>query len=497
MIDGRVGDLGEALTQVGRQRPSPAGERRDRGVVPHGIDRIVSRLRERAQHRGQVLARIAVQHLARIERLLRWGHGIADGGSNRARRDPLAVRTAPRELLSDLAVQEQAALRIEGQDPAGPETEAAHMRALRQRHGSRLGCGRDEAVVGHGDPEGTEPVAVERRARDPSVAEAQCGRPVPRLADERPVPVEVANLRRETRVVLPGRRNEQRDGLGEVLPAVADEQLERVVQERRVRPVAIERRCKRGLGAKGALSRLEPADVAVDRVDLAVVAQQPERLGSLPARVGVRRKALVEDRERDGEGRILEVLVEPRELARRAQGLVGDGPERKRSDVDARHAFRAAPRSVRTPLGVVLARSEQELLDARKRGERSDAQRGGAYRNRAPAGRLEALGAARVLDRQPEPTLPEEAHREPGTGRARDRRREGQEDARTVARDAVRSPSSAVSDRRKPCQRPVEQLPRGATAHVRDEPDAAGIALASGVVEEALLVAHCVALSKG
>ena len=181
--------------------------------------------------------------MARIERLLRWGHGIADGGSNRARPDPLAVRTAPRELLSDLAVHEQASLRVDGQDPAGPETEAAHTRALRQWHRSRLGRGRDEAVVGHGDPERTEPVAVERRARDPSVAEAQGGRPVPRLADERPVPVEVANLRRKTRVVLPGRRNEQRDGLGEVLPAVADEQLERVVQECRVRPVAIERRC--------------------------------------------------------------------------------------------------------------------------------------------------------------------------------------------------------------------------------------------------------------
>ena len=48
---------------------------------------------------------------------------------------------------------------------------------------------------------------------------------------------------------------------------------------------------------------------------------------------------------------------------------------------------------------------------------------------RQPAG-SEALGAARVLDGQAEPALAEEAHREPGAGRAGDRLREGQEDAR-------------------------------------------------------------------
>jgi hypothetical protein len=46
-------------------------------------------------------------------------------------------------------------------------------------------------------------------------------------------------------------------------------------------------------------------------------------------------------------------------------------------------------------------------------------------------------------------------------------------------------------------ERPIENLARRASALVRDETDATGIALASGVVEEALLVAHCVGLSNG
>jgi hypothetical protein len=38
----------------------------------------------------------------------------------------------------------------------------------------------------------------------------------------------------------------------------------------------------------------------------------------------------------------------------------------------------------------------------------------------------------------------------------------------------------------------IEELARGAPAHVRDEPDAACIAVASRIVEKALRVAHCV-----
>jgi hypothetical protein len=48
-----------------------------------------------------------------------------------------------------------------------------------------------------------------------------------------------------------------------------------------------------------------------------------------------------------------------------------------------------------------------------------------------------------------------------------------------------------VADRIEAGERAVEQLARGAPLHVGDEADATCVALASGVVEEALLVAHC------
>jgi len=108
--------------------------------------------------------------------------------------------------------------------------------------------------------------------------------------------VEFADGRIEPRIVLPGRGDEERDGFGEVHRLAAHDEVEGVVEERRVGAGTSERRRQPGLGLVRAQASLHPRDIAVDRVDLAVVAEEPERLGPLPARLGVRREALVEDR---------------------------------------------------------------------------------------------------------------------------------------------------------------------------------------------------------
>jgi hypothetical protein len=285
--------------------------------------------------------------------------------------------------------------------------------------------------------------------------------------------VQVPHLGIEARIVLPRRRHEQRDRLGQIPAAAADEELERVVEQRGVRPVAVECRREPRLDAEGALAGLEPGDVALDRVDLSVVTEEAERLRALPARLGVRREPLVEDRERDRERRILEIGVEVRKLPRGTQSLVGHGAEGQRGDVDAGDALRAAPCSVGAALHVrVLARRQHELVDARQRGERSHAEVRGPGRNGAPAGRLEPFGAARVLDGRAVPAFAQEAHREPGSGRpgqcGGDWLGERQENAGAVSGDAVRGPGAAVADRGEARERAVEQLARAATPRVGD-----------------------------
>ena len=302
--------------------------------------------------------------------------------------------------------------------------------------------------------------------------------------------MEVTHLRIEPRIVLPRGRDEERDGFGEILSLAAHDEVECVVEERRVGSVEIERGREARLGFLRTEPGFHPRDVPVDGVDLAVVAEEPERLGALPTRLRVGREALMEDRERDLERGILEVGVEVRELAGGAESLVRDRAERERDDVDAGHALRPPPCAIRASLGVrVLGWSEHELVDARKRGERGDADRLVACGHGPPAGWFEALRAAGILDRRPQPALAEEAHREAGVGPAAERVRQREENAGAVAGDAVRGPRTAMPDRREPGERAVEHVARGAAVDVRDEADAARIALSPWVVQKPLPVA--------
>src|SRR5207244_7440607 len=95
----------------------------------------------------------------------------------------------------------------------------------------------------------------------------------------------------------------------------------------------------------------------------------------------------------------------------------------------------------------------------------------------APAGGLETLCAARVLHEHACTRLTLEHHGETRAGGTGERRGERQEDTGTVTGDAVGSPGTAVADGRQPCESSVEQLARGAPAHVRDQPDPARVAL--------------------
>ena len=75
--------------------------------------------------------------------------------------------------------------------------------AVGQRHRPCLGGDCQEVVTGNGDAERPEPIAVERGPAGPAVCEAERSRPVPWLAEHRPVAMEVPNVVIEPRVVLP------------------------------------------------------------------------------------------------------------------------------------------------------------------------------------------------------------------------------------------------------------------------------------------------------
>ena len=184
VIDRGVRHLGEPLPEVRRERSRAAGERRDRGVVSHRVHGIAARLGDRAQHEAELLARVAVQRVARDEVGLGGGAGLAPLEERDARVDPRGVRLAPRELALQLAVEEQPALGVDREDLARAEARAADCGALRERDRAGLRADGDQAVVADGDAQRPQPVAVERRTARDAVREdeARQGRPRARPA---------------------------------------------------------------------------------------------------------------------------------------------------------------------------------------------------------------------------------------------------------------------------------------------------------------------------
>ncbi len=429
MVDGRIGDLREPLLDVAEDRPGTARKGRKGRVVAHGRGRLVPVRGERTQDEGELLARVAARDLARQEIGLGRVDRLAGPLAAHALR-PGPVRPARREDALDRPVLlEPAGNRVDGDRLAGAEPPAADTPSLRQRDRAHLGRADDEPVVDHGVAERPQPVAVERGADDAAVGEDDARRPVPGLDERRVVAVEVPHLLVELGVRLPGLGHEHGQPVAHV-PAAAHEQLERVVEHARVRPGRVhDGRDQRVVGpADVALARPHPVDVPLDGVDLAVVAEEPERLGPFPRGRRVRREAVVEDPERGRHGRVAEVGVEGRQLVGGAERLVRDRAEGERDHVEPRSQLGPAARAVGPALELVgveaLGGAEGELLDPGRAREGAGAERRRVDRHLAPPERLEPLLAAAVLDGLPRALVTEEDHRQAAARLGKERRRE-------------------------------------------------------------------------
>ena len=205
VVDRRVRDLREALPEVRREGPCAAGQRRDRRVVAHRVDGVATGLRDRPEHQAQLLAGVAVQRVTRGEVLLGHGQGLALLAEDERVGHPARVRPRAGERARQLAVEEDAALGVDGEQLAGREARPPHRDALRQRHRARLGRDRDEPVGADGDAQRPEPVPVELRAARRAVGEHEPRGPVPGLGEHRVVAAHRPLVLVDARVVLPGR----------------------------------------------------------------------------------------------------------------------------------------------------------------------------------------------------------------------------------------------------------------------------------------------------
>ena len=307
-VDRRVGHLREQLLEVVVEQLRPLRQHRERRVVAHRADRLDAVDRHRRDQHLEVLGGVA-------ERLLAAQHRLVVGRVHRRRRrqllqrdqvvlQPLAVRRGRRDLMLDLVVGDDASLRGVDQEHA-PRLQAPLFQHAVGRDVEHADLGRhdDQAVLGHVVARRAQAVAVEHRADADAVGERHRRRAVPRLHQAAVELVERLLLGRHRLVVRP-RLGDHHHHRVRQRPPREHQQLEHVVELARVAAVGVDDRDQlldvvaEQLRREHALARVHPVDVAAQRVDLAVVRDQPVGMRARPVGEGVGREARVHHRQR-------------------------------------------------------------------------------------------------------------------------------------------------------------------------------------------------------
>jgi hypothetical protein len=275
-------------------------------------------------------------------------------------------------------------------------------------------------------------------------------------------------------------------------------------------------------------ARLRPGAIAGDGVDLAVMGQHAERLRQRPARAGIGGEALVEHRHAAFELRALQVRVQLRQPRRQHHALVADAVGGQADDVERRHVLQAlggATAGQEQPAAEgfrrrscafdVDQRRGEHLFDARHVAARGAAAGFGVDRHGAPAGdrqlhfgqRLaQGIAAARgfgfVMRQEHQPGGELRTQREAGflRQRAQEALRLFQQQAATIAAQAICRHTAAMGHARQRFQRGRDRCARRDVVKLRDQAEAAAVAIVVRVIEAGLValrhggsVARCTA----
>ncbi len=326
------------------QRLVLVGEHRQRRVVAHRADGFLARGGHRLQDELQVLLGVGERLLpveqrdSRLQRRRLLGLDFVELDADAL--DPLGVGARVGErLLQLLVVDDAALLQVDEEHLAGLQAPLLDDLFLGHGQASALRA-HDHQVVGGDDvARGAQAVAVERGADLAAVGEGDRRRAVPGLHHCRVVLVEGAARRIHQGVVLPRLGDHHHHRVRDRV-AAHHQQLERVVERGRIRLAVVDERPEffqvlaQDRRGDRALARADPVDVAAQRVDLAVVADHAERVREVPRREGVGREALVHERERRLDARVLEIEVVLAHLVGEQQSLVADGARRHRRHVE-------------------------------------------------------------------------------------------------------------------------------------------------------------------
>ncbi len=342
-VDRRVRHLREQLLEVVVEHLRPVRQHGQRRVVAHRADRFLAGLRHRREYDLEVLLRVAERLLAVEQRHI---------GVQRRRRfrqiferdprglDPRAIGLRRGERAFELRVIDDAPLlRIHEQHLPRLQSPFLDDLPLGDVEHAHFGGHHHAIVVGDDEARRPQAVAVECGTDLTTVGERHRGRAVPRLHQRGMVFVERTAVLVHQRVACPRFRNHQHHRVGQRIPA-HDQELEAVVERSRVGlPVVDERPDLVQILAQhrardSLLAGADPVDVAAQRVDFAVVADESERVREVPRRKRVGREALVHHRQCRHHALVLEVEEILADLVREQHPLVDECARRHRRHVE-------------------------------------------------------------------------------------------------------------------------------------------------------------------
>ena len=347
-VNRRVRDLRKILPEEMAERAILLGQHRRRRVIAHRRKRLLAVLRHRGEDLLQLFNRItrrnltAAQFVAAEQRLFRHFRQRCVQFDDLA--DPIAKRQRLGQLVLDAGILEQLALfHVHRDHLTGAKRALLHHIRLVQRYHPGLGPGDQHAVPCHHIPHRTQPVPVQPGTYPPPIGHRQCGGAVPRLHHAVAIGIHVApRLRQFHRLPGPAFGHQHRLG-HRCRPSCTHQHLEHGIQRRRIRRPGGHNRFNvlghvaKRTGCHADLVAFHPVEVALERVDLAVMRQHAEWLRQPPLREGVCGIALVIDRKGRFKPLVHQVGVKLRHLFGQHHALVDDRPARHRSNIKRRH----------------------------------------------------------------------------------------------------------------------------------------------------------------
>ena len=319
-VDRRVRHLCEALLEVVVEEVGLGGEHRQGNVVAHAVGGLLAGPGHVLDHQIQVFggetegALLLEQFEVGEAALLRPGTGgqvAAIGG------EPGAIGVAGCALLLHLPVaQHPPLLQIDRQHLARTEAALFDDAAFLQFHHAGFRAHHHVAIAGDAVAGGPQAIAIEGGPHHAAIAEHQQGRAIPGFLQTSIVFVKVFDRREsiELRLVAEGLRHQGEQAVGD-RPAAAHHQFEGGIEVGGIAEGGIHQgpQVGGGIAPDGleiGLGGTGPVDVAQQGVDLAVVAEQPHRLGQGPAGQGVGAEAAVVHRETHREAFVAQIGVE-------------------------------------------------------------------------------------------------------------------------------------------------------------------------------------------